>query len=150
MLPASSIVTIIFSLSDLCVSPQSLLFSLCQFSLHGDMFPQNPNLSVFLHRTHCYNATTLPQLTSAISFCNSSFSFSSFFNLDSCSSFFFSSSSSLSLGSCPGCWMMKTTWIVWLAQRSSQYQRHFSLLGRRPEPWKGNSRRRWRGRQKRR
>ena len=48
--------------------------------------------------------------TSAISFCSSSFSLRSFFSLASCSCFFFSSSSSLSLGSWPGCWIINTTY----------------------------------------
>ena len=51
VLPASSIVALSFSLSDLSVSPQSLLLSLGHFSLHGDMFPQNSNFSVFLQQT---------------------------------------------------------------------------------------------------
>ena len=153
VLPASSIVALSFSLSDLSVSPQSLLLSLGHFSLHGDMFPQNSNFSVFLQQTKLVISEAIPQLqlTSAMSFCNSSFSFSSFFNLDSCSSFFFSSSSSLSLGSWPGCWMMKTTCGVFGYIRSDKIRpQHFSPSERRPGPWRGSSRRRWRGRQKQR
>ena len=57
----------------------------------------------------CFLRRSILRSFSAMSFCSSSFSFNSFFSLASCSCFFFSSSSSLSLGSWPGCWMMKTT-----------------------------------------
>ena len=53
-------------------------------------------------------------LTSAISFCSPSFSLRMVLSLASCSSLFFSSSSSLSRGSWPGWPRMKTTLSVFL------------------------------------
>lgn len=81
-------------------------------------------------------------ITSAISFCNSSFSFSSFLSFASCSCFFFSSSSSRSLGSWPGCWMMKTTWKL-TKKWETQLSIDCSPLARRPGPLRDNSRRHW-------